>query len=140
MKCVSRMPARQGRRGFSLVELVVVILVMGIIAAIAAPKMFDTASDARVNGTKQNLTVIRDALELYKAKNDAYPAAASITTDLKDFLRGNFPAPQVGAGKGNATVKASTEDPIATPSGTDGWIYNGTTGEFRVNDASYLTW
>lgn len=140
MKCVSRMRAQHGRRGFSLVELVVVILVLGIIAAIAAPKMFNTAGDARTNTTKTNLTVLRDALELYKAQNEAYPAAASITTDLEDFIRGNFPAPQVGANKGNATVATSTDDPIAGAAGTEGWIYNATSGEIRVNDASYLTW
>jgi len=120
--------------------MVVVILVLGIIAAIAAPKMFNTAGDARNNTTKTTLSVVRDAVELYKAKEEAYPAAASITTDLKDYLRGNFPAPEVGANKGDATVKASVKDPIDDPSGTNGWIYNETSGEFRINDASFLTW
>ena len=137
-----RVALQRGRRtGFSLVEMVVVILVLGIIAAIAAPKMFNTAGDARNNSTKTSLSVIRDAVELYKAKNESYPAAASITTDLKDYIRGNFPAPEVGANKGNATVGVSTEDPIAAVvTGGAGWAYNGTTGEFRVNDASFLTW
>ena len=131
----------KGRRaGFSLVEMVVVILVLGIIAAIAAPKMFNTAGDARNNTTKTTLSVVRDAVELYKAKNETYPAAASITTDLKDYLRGNFPAPEVGANKGDATVKASVKDPIDDAGGTNGWIYNETSGEFRINDATLLTW
>lgn len=131
---------RRTSSGFSLVEMVVVVLVLGIIAAVAAPRMFDTTSDAKANSTKLNLTVIRDALELYKSQNGAYPAASSITTDLKNFLRGTFPAPQVGAGKGSATVKASAKDPIDDPTGADGWIYNEATGEFRVNDAACLTW
>ena len=126
--------------GFSLVEMVVVILVLGIIAAVAAPKMLETEGNARANSTAQNLAVIRDALELYKSQTSAYPAAGSITTDLGVYIRGSFPACEVGAGKGDATVKASTKDPIDDPSGTNGWIYNGTTGEFRVNDAGYFTW
>jgi len=84
-----RPSAKSKQPGFSLVEMVVVILVLGIIVAIAASKMFDTAGDARINSTKQNLAVIRDALKLYKSQTDAYPAAASIVRRAADR---SFPA------------------------------------------------
>lgn len=130
----------KARRGFSLVELIVVVLILGILAAVAAPRMFDTASTARDNGTKTSLSVIRDAVELYKAQNNGYPAAATLATLLKPFLRGPFPASQVGANQ-NATVVASTQNPItAVEAGGAGWAYNETTGEVRVNDASALAW
>jgi general secretion pathway protein G len=129
------------RRGFTLVELVIVVLVIGIIAAIAAPKMFDTAGSARTNSTQQSLRTLRSAIELYRANNGSYPAAASITTDLRAYLQGPFPAPQVGS-RQNATVASSTSDPItaAAASGTEGWIYNATTGQIKVNDAAGITW
>jgi general secretion pathway protein G len=128
------------RSGFSLVELVVVVLILGILAAVAAPKMFDTAGDARQNGTRQSLTVLRDAIELYKAQNGSYPAAASLATSLKPFIKGPFPAVQVGANQ-NATVVASSQNPITTPeSGGAGWAYNQTTGDIVVNDASAIAW
>ncbi len=73
---------KRKRRAFSLVELVVVVLILGIIAAVAAPKMFDVASDARQNSTKTSLFVLRDAIELYKAQNGNYPPAASLATAL----------------------------------------------------------
>ena len=133
----SELRQKSNRKGFTLVELVVVILVMGIIAAVAAPKMFDTASSARENGTKQSLTVIRDAIELYKAKNETFPPAATLATALKPFLRGPFPACPVG--NKNANVRASTDDPN-TPSGSEGWAYNQTTGEFTVNHAAGSAW
>ena len=71
------------RRGFTLVELVVVVLVLGIIAAVASPKMFDTTSDARDNSTRTTLSVMRDAIELYKAEVGAYPGDAGTDVDFK---------------------------------------------------------
>jgi general secretion pathway protein G len=127
-------------RGFTLVELVVVILVLGILAAVAAPKLFDTAGDARNSGTRQSLAVIRDAMELYRARVGSYPAAATFASDLQDYLRGPFPAPELGANSGDATVAATNQDPITAASGsTEGWIYNQATGEFRINDVSLLS-
>ncbi len=128
------------RKGFTLVELVVVILVLGIIAAIAAPKMFDTANNARDNATRQSLSVIRDAIELYRAQNGNYPAVATVVADLGPYLKGPFPAPQAGANQ-NPTVVVSAEDPIVSVvAGTDGYAYNATSGEICINDAALITW
>lgn len=128
------------RSAFSLVELVVVVLILGIIAAVAAPRMFDTASDARQNSTKTSLAVLRDAVELYKAQNGSYPPAATLPAALDTYLRGPFPAVQLGANQ-NANVAASTQNPIATPeAGGAGWAYNETTGDIVVNEAAYITW
>lgn len=128
------------RNAFSLVELVVVVLILGIIAAVAAPRMFDTAGEARENSTRTSLVILRDAIELYKARNGAYPLAATLPTNLKPFLKGPFPAVQMGSNQ-NANVVTTTQDPIAAPeAGGAGWVYNETTGEILINDAAYLTW
>jgi general secretion pathway protein G len=122
------------------VELVVVILIIGILAAVAAPRMFDSANNARENGTRHSLSVLRDAIELYKAENGSYPPAASLATDLKPYLKSAFPEVQVGANK-NANVVATTDEPIDTPDGGGaGWIYNETTGDLAVNEAPYINW
>ncbi len=130
----------RNRKAFTLVELVVVVLIIGIIAAVAAPRMFDTASDARQNSTRQSLVVLRSAIELYNAKNNGYPTAAALKTACKDYLKGPFPAIQIGANQ-NDTVVASTQNPISTPeAGGAGWVYNQTTGNISVNDATYIIW
>ena len=131
---------RSQRTAFTLVELVIVVLVLGIIAAIAAPRMFDTANDARISATRASLAVVRESIELHRVQTGSYPAAGTITTQLQPFLQGPFPAPQIGTNQ-NATVAASTQNPITTVEpGTDGWAYNATTGELRVNDATYIGW
>lgn len=131
---------RGNRAGFTLVELVVVILVLGILAAIGAPRIMGTASNARNNGTKESLSIIRDAIEYYKADHtDTYPPAATLATALAPYLKGPFPTCQVG--NVNSTVVASTQNPIATAeTGGAGWAYNQSTGQFVVNHADGIAW
>jgi len=64
---------RQRRPGFTLVELVVVVLILGIIAAVAAPKMFDTADQAKESSAAMLAAIVRDRIDLYYAANAAYP-------------------------------------------------------------------
>jgi len=131
------------RSAFSLVELVVVVLIIGILAAVAAPKMFDTASDARDSATRASLGILRDAVELHRAQNGTYPTAATIINALRPFIKGPFPRVQttrVPSSNQTNTVVASTVDPLAPVAGSHGWVYNETTGDIAVNHASCITW
>jgi general secretion pathway protein G len=130
---------RKKQNAFTLVELVVVVLILGILAAVAAPRLFDTANNARESGSKQSLAVVRDAIELYKSQNGSFPPAATLSTALKPYIKGQFPAVQVGANK-NANVAVATS-PITTPvAGGAGWAYDAASGEIVINDATYIAW
>lgn len=125
---------------FSLMELVVVVLILGLIAAIAAPRMYDAANDAKQNSTKTSLAALRDAIELYKAQNGSYPPAATLPSALDAFLQGPFPAVQMGANQ-NANVVATSQAPIVTPEGGGaGWAYNEASGDIAVNEGSFIAW
>jgi prepilin-type N-terminal cleavage/methylation domain-containing protein len=131
------------RKGFTLVELVVVVLVLGIIAATAAPKMFNTAGDARESSTSTSLAVVRDAIDLYHAQVGTYPGdagtEADFKTDIESFLRGPFPTNQLPAAANDTTVRVQTTGTALTANGAQDWAYDSTTGEFIINTSGFDT-
>ncbi len=135
---------RTRRSGFTLVELVVVVLVLGILAAVAGPKMFDTATEARSSGTRQSLAVIRDAIEIYRSQYGVYPGTgnneATFKTEIRSVLRSPLPVAQIGANQNDNVRVVSSGTAALTASGGQGWAFQRNTGEFVVNDSSYILW
>lgn len=127
------------RKAFTLIELVVVVMILGILAAVAAPRLLDTSGGATDNGIRQTLAVVRDAIEMYSADNaGALPGAdgteATFKSDLDPYLRGStFPKCPVGAK--NDSIKITTTNTAITGAATpiEAWHYNNQTGEFIVN-------
>lgn len=125
----------KSRSAFTLVELVVVILILGILAGVAAPKLLNTSGQATDNGLRQTLSTVRNAIEIYAAQNaGAYPTAANFTTVMEDYVRGDFPVCPL-PGNNDAVVSASTDDPLVADN-SSGWMYNQTTGEFICNSTA----
>ena len=61
------------RKAFTLIELLVVIVILGILAAIVVPRITGRVDQAKIEATKVQMKVIKDALEQYKLDNGFYP-------------------------------------------------------------------
>ena len=130
------------RKGFTLIELVVVVMILGILAAVAAPKLLNTSGTATDNGVRQTLAVVRDAVERYAAEHGGtLPGAdgveATLKTDLTTYLRGVFPTCPVGADKDAEVDMVNTLAALTVAAGTPkSWRYSYKTGEIIINSAS----
>lgn len=67
------MHTRTHSRAFSLLELTLVIAIMGVLMAVAAWNLIGGADDAKVQTTKASMKVVKDALQTYYTRNNAYP-------------------------------------------------------------------
>jgi general secretion pathway protein G len=65
---------RQKMRGFTLIEIMVVIVILGILASLIMPKIMSRPEEARIVKTKQDIKAIESALELYRLDNGFYPS------------------------------------------------------------------
>jgi len=64
---------RTTQRGFTLIEIMVVVVIMGILAALVVPKLMGRTDDARITAAKQDISTLMQALKLYKLDNQRYP-------------------------------------------------------------------
>lgn len=65
---------RQYASGFTLIEVMVVVVILAILAAIVVPRILRRPEEARIVAAKQDILAIENALELYKLDNGFYPS------------------------------------------------------------------
>ena len=63
------------QRGFTLLEVMVVVVILGILAALVVPKIISRPDEARAIAAKQDIASLMQALKLYRLDNQRYPTA-----------------------------------------------------------------
>ena len=68
-----RRARRRAQRGFTLIEIMVVVVIIGLLAAVVVPQFLSKVDDARVSKAKQDIQALETALTMYKLDNYTYP-------------------------------------------------------------------
>jgi general secretion pathway protein G len=108
-----RVPLRPARpRGFTLIEIMVVIVILGVLAALLVPRVLDRPDEARVVAAKSDVAAIMQALKLYRLDNQRYPTveqglAALVAKPATDPVPPNW--------KPNGYLEKLRDDPWGRP-------------------------
>jgi len=137
-------------RGFSLIELLVVVIILGVLAGIVIPTYQNTTTEAKESVLMNHLARFRRAIELYNYQhNCAYPGTIAGVTNWDNFVAqmvnqtdvhgdpGNDYGPYMRNGIPNNPINnmnTGVAGPMpAAPDDTTGWFYDPATGELRAN-------
>ena len=115
----------RNNRGFTLLEIIVVVAIIAILAAYIAPKVAGRVDDARIAKAKSDIRVLESSLELYKLDNFVYP---STEQGLEALI--NKPSGEEARNwRDGGYIKKLTKDPWGNEYR---YAYPGNNGEFDV--------
>jgi general secretion pathway protein G len=151
------MSGKQRRSGFTLIEVLIVVVIMAVLAATIIPQFSSSTKDAKESTVKFNLSTIRSQIELYKLhhlgavpdgtvnlKQLTLATNASGTTGTAGtsfpygpYVQGSIPAnPFTNSNK--VTLFTGTGIPTASGAADAGWLYRASTGEIWIDDTNYI--
>ena len=142
----------RAKSGFTLVEILIVVVILGILAAIVIPQFTDASTEAKTSSLCSDLQTVRSQLELYKIQhNDALPVPESggaTWTEMTMYtdISGNTNATKTAVYKYGPYLQKIPTNPFNDSSVIDvdgatigdsggGWNFNTTTGAFYADDS-----
>ena len=126
-----RNPSKKAKRGFTLIELMIVVAIIGILAAIAIPKFAELIRKSNEGATKGNLGAVRSALSIYYGDMEGYyPLNADTLTVSGKYLSA---IPKAKTPSYHQDASAFSNASVIADGGA-GWRYNNVSG-----DANYGT-
>jgi general secretion pathway protein G len=135
----------KAKSGFTLVEILIVVVILGILAAIVIPQFTEASTEAKLSSLCTDLQTVRSQIELYKIQhNDNPPAAANFVAQMtsKTDIDGTVNAtgaygPYLQKMPTNPFNDMDTIDTSGTAGdGVGGWEYNETTGAINADDSA----
>lgn len=141
----------KAKKGFTLVEILIVVVILGILAAIVVPQFTQASTEAKLNSLCSNLQSIRSQIELYKVQhNDDAPDDPNTqlvyVTDIDGNINGAGTKVRTGVYQfgpyleripvnpfNNLNGIATAATAYGTAGASDGWEYNIQTGEIRAS-------
>lgn len=121
------------KKAFTLIEILIVVVILGILAAIVVPQFTSATQDSQAGNIKAQLGTLQRQIELYYAKNNAYPAWTSNDAagnyGWNNLINGNYikdapTNPAVAASAAASVKKGVGTSNNATGSATLGWVWN----------------
>jgi type IV pilus assembly protein PilA len=97
-----KLQKKMNQKGFTLIELIIVIAILGILAALAIPRFFGFTESAKQAADEEIANVIAQAGILYYAKNDAEPTLALLDSD--DFVEKTYAIADLSSDKYTTTA------------------------------------
>ena len=114
-------------KGFTLIEMVMVLVIIGLLFAIIIPNYMRSATEAKIAKTKAGLEKLRAAYDLYYAKEGHYPMGGPMYELLSPYLN---PIPSDGFENGDLIAYSPGLCPLGTPGG---WCYIESQHRFLPN-------
>ena len=130
------MNGKCGRKAFSLIEILIVVVLLAILAATILPQFGDSTVDAKTSAMQSNLHALGSHIQRYKAENGDYP---STLADLATVSPAGY-GPYIDTVPENPFTGSSAEAAVSSvPSGPnstgEGWLYMASTGQVWANCA-----